>query len=365
VTAGVVLLPALAGRPVALVVAVPAALAAAVLALRNPWRRLGALPAAPLLAVCLASLGADLAFRGPKGYVVLWAAVEYPALLLLLRRVTRWAPEPAAYVLGPLPALAAVLLPLRFLSTDAAVPPSAVALTCVLALFPAALAAAVGLYFRAVELRRARAVAAALHAQRLQVAADLHDFVAHELTGIVVEAQSARWAGDLAPEETQGLLGRVEAAGLRALESMDRTLHSLRTDAPPTRAYGLADLPALVENFAAAGQGTRAALRLDPGATGTLPRLADDAAYRVVVEALTNVRRHAAGADEVTVTVTWAADAVEVAVVDRGDPAPAAAPRHGGGTGLAELALRVETLGGTLTWGPHEGGWRVRALLTT
>ncbi|MFI0938773.1 sensor histidine kinase [Streptomyces sp. NPDC021020] len=367
--AALVMLPVLAGRPVALVTAVPAALAAFVLCLRVPWRRVAGVPAAPPAAVCLASLAADLGFRGPKGYVVLWAAAELPALLLLLRRVARRAPDRAGLVLGPLLALGAVLMPLRLLASEPPVAAHAVTLSCVLGLFPVGLAAGVGLYFRAAEARRKRAVDGALHAQRLQVAADLHDFVAHELTGIVVEVQSARWAGGLGPEETAELLARVEAAGVRALDSMDRTVGSLREGAAPARTYGLADLPGLVGRFTAAGQGPRAELLLEPGLEGALSRTADDAAYRVVVEALTNVRRHARGTARVTVTVARTADAaapdgVEVTVVDDGGaPRSRKAPRHGGGTGLAELSLRVTTLGGSLTWGPHASGWRVRALL--
>ncbi|MGW5354299.1 sensor histidine kinase [Streptomyces sp. NPDC004031] len=365
-----VLLPALAGRPVALVTAVSAALAAFTACLRVPWRRVAGVPAAPLLAVCLASPAADAAFRGPKGYVVLWAVAELPALLVLLLRTARRAPRRTALVLGPLLALGAVLMPLRLLAADPPVAPHAVVPSCVLGLFPAGLAAGVGLYFRAVEARRVRAVAGALHAQRLQVAADLHDFVAHELTGIVVEVQSARWAGGLGPQETAELLARVEAAGVRALDSMDRTVRSLRDGAAPARPHGLADLPGLVGRFAgAAGAGPRAELRLEPGLDGVLARPAEDAAYRVVVEALTNVRRHATGAARVTVTVarttgTASPGGVRVTVTDDGGGAPPRkAPRHGGGTGLAELSLRVTTLGGSLTWGPHGDGWRVRALL--
>jgi len=90
------------------------------------------------------------------------------------------------------------------------------------------------------------------------------------------------------------------------------------------------------------------------------------AVYRVVLESLTNVRRHAARATEVTVSVRRAAedrDAVDVTVTDDGGRGGLLRldRRRGGGTGLAELAARVEALGGTLTAGPREKGWRVRA----
>ncbi|WP_419996219.1 sensor histidine kinase [Streptomyces boninensis] len=364
--AALLLLPAVLGTPAALIVAVPAALAAFVLCLRRPWRTTLGIPAAPLTAACAATLAADFAFRGPQGYALLWAMAEYPLLLLLLRRTARRAPERVVLALAPLLALAAALLPLRFLFSEPAASGPAVAFACVVAVFPAGAAAAVGVYFRTVESRGARALTVALDRQRLHVAADLHDFVAHELTGIVVEAQSAQWTGDLGAEETKELLARVEAAGVRALESMDRTVQSLRADAPPTQAYGLADLPRLVEQYAAPGPDARVELRPAPGLEGTLPRLTDDAAYRVVVEALTNIRRHATGVTRVTVDVVRAvgpggAPAIEVTVAN--DGAPTTAPRPGGGTGLPGLGLRVQALGGELSWGPYGNGWRVRALL--
>jgi signal transduction histidine kinase len=78
----------------------------------------------------------------------------------------------------------------------------------------------------------------------------------------------------------------------------------------------------------------------------------------VVIEALTNVRRHAPSATTVTVAVAVHSGVVEVTVVDDGGAAPAA-PRDGGGTGLAGLDERVRALGGDLHAGPHGAGWRV------
>ncbi|MFG3254167.1 sensor histidine kinase [Streptomyces sp. NPDC048172] len=359
-----VLLPSLVGLPVALVVAVPAAGAAFAALLP------GAGGAALLVGgVALLSLAADAAYHGPKGFVVLWALVEFPALLVLVGRVTRCAGERQAAVVGALSVGAVVALPVRFLFAHPGAEGQAVALTCALALFPAGCAVGAGLWLRTLDNRRARAVTDALRAQRLDVAADLHDFVAHELTGIVLEAQAARFGGG--EEDDREALERIEAAGTRALESMDHTVRSLRTEAAPVRIRGLADLPETV------GHVPGATLDLADDVHGTLSRAAEDTLHRVVTEALTNVRRHAAGTGagagagdvrvRVRVRVVRVAEGVEVTVTDDGGvPGGArgkARRRVGGGTGLAGLAARVEALGGTLEWGPHGAGWRVRALL--
>ncbi|MDP9841862.1 sensor histidine kinase [Streptosporangium lutulentum] len=370
IAAALVLAPAALGRSSALVMAVPAAATAFTAMMRWPWGRVPLAAAAS--AVCLLSLTADLVFRGPQGYVVLWALVEFPALLILAGRVIRRAPDRQAATVGPLVASAVVLLPVRFLFAAPAADVQAVALTCSLSLLPAAGAIGIGLYFRTLDNRRARAVLEALREQRLQVAADLHDFVAHELTGIVLEVQAARLDA-YEPAQFGELLGRLEASGLRALDSMDRTVQTLRgpgeRDAPPTRVYGLGDLTELVGRFAESTDGgALAELRVEPDLAGTLPRGTEDTAHRVVLEALTNIRRHAAGARGVTVTVVRApagTPAVEVTVTDDGNgtTSPPILRRGAGGTGLPELRARAEALGGTLTWGPHKTGWRVRAIL--
>ncbi|GAA2063760.1 histidine kinase [Streptomyces albiaxialis] len=349
--AAVVLLPSLAGLPFALVVAVPSAGAAFAALLPGTVR------AAPLVAgAALLSLGADVAFHGPKAQLVLWALVEFPALLVLTGRAVRRAPERQAAGAGALAVCALVALPVRFLFAHPGAEGQAVALTCALALFPASCAVGVGLYFRTLDNRRARAVSDALRAQRLEVAADLHDFVAHELTGIVLEAQAARFGGG--EEDDREALSRIEAAGTRALDSMDHTVRSLRTESAPVRVRGLADLPETV------GHVPGARLDLADDVSGTLSRAAEDALHRVVTEALTNVRRHAPGARAVRVRVARCADGVEAAVTDDGGaPVGRKRARDGGGTGLAGLAARVEALGGTLEWGPHGDGWRVRATL--
>ena len=111
-------------------------------------------------------------------------------------------------------------------------------------------------------LRRSHAVTEARRSERLDLARDLHDFVAHDVTGIVVRAQAARWAARQEPEEALAALERIEADGLRALAAMDRTVQALSeagdgatepADGAGTRTYGLEDLPELTDRFAATG----------------------------------------------------------------------------------------------------------------
>ncbi|WP_236573763.1 sensor histidine kinase [Streptomyces sp. GS7] len=374
------LAPAVVAPPAGSVPAVMAALALVAAIAAWPAGRVSLAHAAG--GTALASLAADLAYGGAPGLVLLWAPFESVALLVLLYRAIRRLPRPRAAVLV---GAAAVALPLRFTLHAAQTGPKESVVMVALALFPAAGAAGTGLYLRSLDTRRAHAVALARREQRLELARDLHDFVAHEVTGIVLEAQAAQLDGGGAGGD-RALLERIEQAGLRALDSMDRTVQTLRAagdraplEPPPTRHHGLADLPELVARFAAmtparvdvrigAGEGTEPA--------GDLSREAEDTAYRVVLEALTNVRRHAPAATRVAVTAGRSPDGgLRISVVDNavGPHGTPAATREGGGTGLAALAERVTALGGVLEAGPvgeEEGagpgpgpGWRVSCLL--
>jgi signal transduction histidine kinase len=233
------------------------------------------------------------------------------------------------------------------------------------------LAAAIGLYLRALDERRDRTVAEARRAQRDQLARDLHDFVAHDISGMLAQAQAGRLLAERDPEAAAAAFQRIEEAGMKALTAMDHTVHSLhRTTGDDGGDRGaprtLVDLPDVVERFSRTGQ-TAARLELDPQLQAAdLPRELGATAYRLVMEALTNVRRHAPGATQVVVSArrTTPGSGVEVVIVDDG---PAACPpptERRGGLGLSGLTARVEALGGTLTAGPMKPtGWRVAALL--
>ncbi len=287
----------------------------------------------PAMAVAAVSLLADVVYDGPPQPPGLWAPFEFTALVVLLVVLARRAPAPAAVAV----AVAATALPLRM---SLHVPGDRVEASVLLvaAAFAATVCAAgAGLYLRLGDHRRRLAEERARRAHRLDLARDLHDLVAHEVTGIVIAAQAAA-------------LPEIEAAGLRALDAMDRMVGALRGPVSQ-RVHGVEDLPEVVRRFS------------EKGATLSMPVVpelspeASKAAYHVVIEALTNVRRHAPAATAVTVTVSTTGGRVELRVVnDRSAPART---RSGGGTGLAGLDERVRALGGDLTAGPHGDGWQV------
>ncbi|MFB7666003.1 sensor histidine kinase [Kitasatospora sp. NPDC056138] len=321
---------------------------------------------------------------GHEGAIVRFSTTG--GLLLLLAATVRWAP---AHRVRPVGALAGGAITLWIVPYLGGVTlPEGIA-ACAFWSLAATGAAAFGGYPRWVEQRRRTAVATARRDQRLELARDLHDFVAHDVSGIVAQAQAALFVAGSDPAQAVPALERIEAAGLHALAAMDRMVQALHeggddgtTSAAAARGPvpGVRQLPELVDRFAASGQ-ARARLDLAPGALDALSREAGSTAYRVVVEALTNIRRHASHATRVEVTLAPARTAqgqaaVEVRVVDdagaaRGGPLPSAGrfgrSRHRtvGGYGLIGLGERVRAAGGTFSAGPGPdgGGWQVLAVL--
>lgn len=358
-------------RGAAVLLAVTAALTVVVALLPWPGGRI-TLGTAATVAAGL-SLLVDLLYPGPYRLPAFWMPFEWLALLGVLFRATRRLPDRWAGPVGALVGLATVVLPLRFALRTPQGGSAGPVFGVLLSLLPALGVAGASLYLRVLDARRERAVARARREQRLEVARGLHDFVAHEITGIVLEAQAGQLPGQ-EPEETAALLRRLEEAGLRALDSMDEMVGALRDPqgdhgdqgtGATTRRLGLADLPELVARFGSTG-GQRATVDLDPGAVGLLVPEAQATAYAVVLEALTNIRRHAPRATEVTVEVAPGPGgrAVRVTVADDGGPAarrPGLRRRPGsGGTGLAGLTARAAAHGGTLSAGPRSpAGWRV------
>jgi signal transduction histidine kinase len=207
------------------------------------------------------------------------------------------------------------------------------------------------------------------------MAADLHDFVAHHVTGILVQTQMARMMAATEPDHLDPVLADIEHAAAQALDSMRLTVGILRggpqetARLEPGENRPVGDLTALAELVDRFGgpTGSKAELHLDASVPPHLPHEVQAAAYRVVQEALTNVRRHAADATEVTVTVNHADTTLRVTVCDngRGGSAMPYAAR-GGGFGIVGLTERVTALGGTLHTGPrNEHGWEVIALIPT
>ncbi|MGW0330964.1 sensor histidine kinase [Streptomyces sp. NPDC003011] len=346
----------------------------------------GRVPVAATAAVVAVSsalgtvLGRPPAERQSTGLVTL---VEIAAELLLVCLVVRYAIPRWATVTATALGLAASTAILRLQVPDTLLETAAQSAFFALG---AVAAAAVGGWLRALEARRVRSVHEARRSQRLHLARDLHDFVAHDVSGIVVLAQAAQVIGADQPEKVLPILEQIEAAGLQALGSMDRTVHMLDDSSGPAagpgegpgegapQAYGLADIVDVVERFREAGR-TEVRMDIDLSAeqAARVPREVASTAHRVVVEALTNVRRHAAAAPLVRVSVRPGLDGPdEVLTVTVANSAPSLTEpgsRLGdggrrGGTGLEGLAGRVGALGGRLDFGGDgDGGWRVTAVL--
>ncbi|MFK0258522.1 sensor histidine kinase [Streptomyces sp. NPDC090445] len=320
-------------------------------------------PYAPVLAgAAVLSMAGSLA-RAPG----LWSMAGLAVLLPLLGLVARWSPVRSGSPAAAFGIAAVALWPAPLVRAEGASWLEAFGAAAFWAL-PGLGAVAVGAHLRRHAAHTRQAVRDARREQQLELARDLHDFVAHDVSAILVQAQAARFVADADPRQAVRALERIEAAGLSALASLDRTVHALREagGGPAAPAPGLAELDGLVGRFEGG------VLEADEEALTCLSREADTAAYRVAVEALTNVRRHAPGAAGVRVTVRRRRpDGIELAVTNTPPPRTPRAPRsllarrrHAGGTGLTGLRERVEAAGGTLAAGPAgaDGGWRVSAV---
>ncbi len=222
-------------------------------------------------------------------------------------------------------------------------------------------AVVVGLALRLLDDRAADTVEKVRRDERLELARELHDVVAHHITGMLIQAQAAHVVARKNPGQVAESLTGIEAAGAEALRAMRRVVGLLRDaeDAPPASA-GPEQLGVLIERFNRQGPPVR--LRMPEQRTAWPPEVTSTV-YRIVREALTNVARHAPHAPGVTVTVDQHPSGVTVEVVDDAPPGPARAA-HRGGYGLIGMRERVETLGGSLHAGPRpDVGWSVLATL--
>ncbi|MFD3327514.1 sensor histidine kinase [Streptomyces sp. NPDC058701] len=200
--------------------------------------------------------------------------------------------------------------------------------------------------------------------ERLRIARELHDVLAHSISVINVQAGVGLALLDTAPEQARTALTTITAASREALGEVRQVLDTLRApgEAPRTPAPGLDRLPELVEQAAAAG------LTVEVSSGGTaraLPPGVDLAVFRIVQEALTNVVRHS-GARTARVRLTWQGRALTVRVEDDGPSSggPGDGSPDGSGSGLVGMRERATALGGTLVAGPRaEGGHAVSVTL--
>jgi signal transduction histidine kinase len=214
---------------------------------------------------------------------------------------------------------------------------------------------------RAAEQQRSRVEQARRQAseERLGIARELHDVVAHSISLINVQAGVALELVDQRPEQARDALAAIKQASKDALVEVQSMLAALRQDgehAPRTPTRGLAELGTLVSRAETAGLTVR--VRTE-GAVVRLPAGVDLAAYRIVQEALTNVVRHA-GASTATVSLGYGGGVLTVQVDDDGR---GGAPGTGG-NGLAGMRERADALGGSFAASASAaGGFRVRAVL--
>ncbi|MGK5441608.1 sensor histidine kinase [Micromonospora sp. URMC 105] len=324
-----------------------------------PVHRLGSrwlpLAALSLASASLAVTAASLLLPGGSHLISgSWGLAESAGLIGVVFVVTRWGAPRLAPWAAVAAGLAVAALPLRAGTENLLV------IFGLLQVLAAAGAAGVGLYLRVMAAGRERAIALVRAEQRAEFARDLHDFIAHHVTGIVVQAQGARFVAEQDPQRVIVALGQIERAGAETMASMRRMVGILRNpsappDTPLAPLAGVTELEPLLAGFNGSANAP-ARLHVDGDLNG-LPVEISTSAYRVVMEGLTNTRQHAPDARSVHVAVRRTPDWLLVRVADDGaSPRTARARRHG--FGLIGLTERVRALGGTITAGPGvAGGW--------
>jgi len=222
---------------------------------------------------------------------------------------------------------------------------------------------ALGATARAQRAQAASMVEAARQRERVHIAAELHDSMAHHLTVAVLQAEAASLAVDSEPEVARRALDTVRDAVRHALAEARRAVGVLGTSsgasAPRAPAPSLASLDELLEGLRASGQDVAVTNDIEPS---RLPGAVDAAAYRIVQEALTNAARHAAGAPA-SLRLVIEANALVIEVANDGGTRLAALPAAGG-RGIAGMRERAIALGGTFEAGRRpDSGFAVEVRL--
>ncbi|MDF8262707.1 sensor histidine kinase [Luteipulveratus flavus] len=333
--------PGLAWRPLVTVLAL--ALMPALL-----WRR-----ACPLMAALIgwgvAGLLSVLQLTADPGDLGLYSMM---AVLILLYSLVRWG-SGQEMVLGTAYVAAVVALGMYASSTGwADVFGGSVLLLLIVAL------AAVFRYRADLWHRQQREIR---NQERVALARELHDTVAHHVSAIAVQAQAGGVVAGVQPEKAAEVLAAIESEASRTLAEMRSMVRVLREEEAVAYApqRGVADLPALARSE----ETPTVVVSLD-GSLTRLPRPVDAALYRLAQESLTNALQHARSATRVAIDVRREGDAVRLRVSDDGRTEPGPAPEPG--FGLLGMAERAQLLGGSFSAGPGpEGGWVVEAVLPT
>ncbi|MEV4171742.1 MULTISPECIES: sensor histidine kinase [unclassified Nonomuraea] len=191
--------------------------------------------------------------------------------------------------------------------------------------------------------------------ERLTMAQELHDVLAHNISLIHVQASTALHLIDANPEQARTALATIKTASKEVLGEMRSVLNVLREGAPRSPTAGLDRLDELVER-----SGMKVALKRI--GSRPLPSQVERAAYRIVQESLTNAARYAPGA-EVNVRLEYGEKELVVRVSDTGATTAAVLAESGSGNGIPGMRERASALGGTLVAGPSGAGFQVEARL--
>lgn len=214
-------------------------------------------------------------------------------------------------------------------------------------------------------IERARSRQLATAEERVRIARELHDIVAHSVSVMTVQIAAARRVSSKDPDAAENALASAEETGRQSLDELRRIVNVLRSGgspedeaAPSEPLPGLANIPALVNGMRDAG------VDVTMKVEGEIPEVSPSvglAAYRVMQEALTNVLRHAPKA-KVQALLSYDPDEIEVQVLDDGagvdeERVPSI------GHGIVGMRERVAAAGGRVDVGPSNGGWMVHAFL--
>lgn len=215
---------------------------------------------------------------------------------------------------------------------------------------------------RAAQLEREREERArrAVFDERVRIAREVHDVVAHHVSVMGVQAGAARSVLDATPEKAREALSAIEHASRNAVQELDRLVGFLRQEDEVDRIApqpSLRHLDDLTSEISAAGLRVKVNVH---GDAGPLPPTVDVSAYRMIQEALTNTMKHA-NATTVTIAIRYGSNEIEVDVVDDGRPRDASGRA---GHGLIGMRERAKLLNGRLQAGPSpQGGFAVHAVL--
>lgn len=338
----------------------PSVLLAIMVALTAPRLRGEALGTAALLVGTALLLAARA--MPPAEYSLVPFEFTVATVTVLLIGLSAWRAEPVRATVAVVVLLAGLVLqPLRWDNER-------LSLIFALALaLGGVIAGAAGLSVRLVQTSRQRQLIAAQVAQRTGIASDLHDYVAHHVTGMVVLAQAAQTVAASKPQAVLPALERIEAAGDEAMTAIRRMVTLLREPDAQARLSPpgtIADIASLAGHFTS-GIGPKVRLSIE-GDVEDVPIDVQSAVHRVVMEALTNVRKHADDVRTLDINVRRHVRPDTVTVEVSNDGRGRGTRSADGGYGLNGLRERAAALGGSFTAGPRiPEGWSVRAQIPT